>query len=487
MLSRNRTLRVVEWVLVPPLALWLGYLIFANLYLNANGIELTLEAVDDVADVDLGSAFTWWPGYVIAKDLRVIVHDSNVEMDLRIEDVHANVTLTSLFSKEFETRTATVGGVSLRLRKTRPLAGLCRQPRGLPPIDGLALPPGAGRRKCRDQVDTAHRRVGPPTPAERLFRVRLGGLVIHDLREIWIEPYRVTGAIEASGRMNFWPKKEVGFAIASLRASGVALDMAQARRIEGAEVTVRGAMDNLQIQHAPSATIWRAISMRAKLKVRDVDLQLVERMISNAGPIAPPKLPHVEGRALLDGELVIQRGWTRRVRVHAAAMQASLRLVERTISGHAVADLTLVPAPGGPGVLAVKQARVVLTDVGISGDDGVERFEDEKLEVNARGETVLSPAKKRLSVKIHARSRRSEPLLELMPGGFKKAIAKLLIDDDAPATVIAELSVDEDVARFEHLLLQAGELRVEGRMRLAPDPGGRARVSYRGIELNVDL
>jgi hypothetical protein len=479
--------RLAKWVVLPPLVAWLAYLLFANLYLNAQGLELTVAAAEDSAEVELGPAFTWWPGRVIARDLRVIVHDSHVEMDLRIDALHADVRLLSLFGREFETRSATVTGVSIRLRKTRPLIALCKVDPGLPPIDHLNLPAGEENAKCADQVDTSLTLVGPKTPAERLFRVRLGGLVVRDLREVWVERYRAIGWMQFDGSLRFWPTREVGLLASSLGLEDVDVEVGPTRQITGLDLEASGRIREIRFDRATSEEMWAAVSFHVKAAVGEAELALVEQVIASLRPIAPPRLPQVEGRAKLEVALVIEEGWTQSLSIHAAAMQASLRLLTRKLAGRAEVDLLLVPASRRSHVLTIERAKATLRNIEIRDGEERRQFADSEMEVSGTGTCRFSSTEQHVLIRLKARASKSAPLVELMPGGMEQTILDLLIHDDAPATVDAELFADQDVARFESITMIAGPLRVDGRMRLAPEPGGRLVIRYRDLTIHKDI
>ena len=58
---------------------------------------------NDEVDFSMGFAVSWWPGHLSGDNLRLVVHDSEVELDLQFDHFDLVVDLSQLPNRRFVT------------------------------------------------------------------------------------------------------------------------------------------------------------------------------------------------------------------------------------------------------------------------------------------------------------------------------------------------------------------------------------------------
>lgn len=203
---RQRTLRAIRAAAFTLLGLWVAYVVVVNLVLELDVLEDFIGDAQDEVTVTFDRAWSLWPGRVSVDRLRIVGHGDAVEFLVDVDHADVDVDLARLAATEFHVETATVSGVAFRLRMTETLDGLCQSPKR-PPIPGLADPT---RADCREQTETA-KSPTPDWPPADTVRVHLEGMVVRDIREIWIDQARLVGDATARGAWYFWPGVLVAF------------------------------------------------------------------------------------------------------------------------------------------------------------------------------------------------------------------------------------------------------------------------------------
>jgi hypothetical protein len=180
--SPRRRSRALGLLLALPLVLIAVYGAF-QLFLNTPFAERAIGGPQARVRVAWSSLWMPWPGRFQVRGLRVQSDTRSMQWRLALDQARVKVDLASLLERRFETESVAGRGLLFHLRR-KPEAGETVDTTYLPPLPGLEL----GARAPRPTV----RR--PPG-----FRFRLEGIEIEQLREIWVDAYRLTGAGRANG------------------------------------------------------------------------------------------------------------------------------------------------------------------------------------------------------------------------------------------------------------------------------------------------
>lgn len=169
------------------------YFVFTLLFLNGDYLKEAINKNPDEVRVEWRWAMSLLPGLVHVRGINVRVQDSNIQMYFEIPTVNVAVFIPSLWNREFQTVSVDGSGLAFRFRFRREEKEI--RPEifaNLPPIPGLesvAKPPPAP-----DE--------GPPKDP---WKVRLSGIDMEDVREIWFENYRFSGLARVGGSFALTP------------------------------------------------------------------------------------------------------------------------------------------------------------------------------------------------------------------------------------------------------------------------------------------
>lgn len=138
------------------------------------------------------SARTFWPGVVHVEGFQIRSQTRTVQWWAAADRGTISIHLWSLNDRKFITDFIKAEGVSFRLRRRAdsPRQTTITRKWLEPAIPGLGNPPAPAPEKLY-----------PPKPGKRRqpWHIRLAGLELEDVREIWIEEYRFGGKARAAG------------------------------------------------------------------------------------------------------------------------------------------------------------------------------------------------------------------------------------------------------------------------------------------------
>lgn len=462
--------KILFGVLVTPIFLWLIYLAGVNGFFAAGGFGFALSGEKDV-DGWVGSAYSYWPGHVSGTDFHLVVHDPAVEAHLAIDSFRLRLDLLALLKKRLHIHTIEADGARFWLRKTRPLRELCKNGSGLPPIPGLARPPGETER-CLEQRETA-REPGPKPDPERLLRVRLDHVLVRDLEELWLEHYRVDLDARLEGAWYFWPTRETAVSINGLRIREASSSGPTGARFARLAASLSGGMDLFDLERPTPKAVWSALRLDGWIAVPDVDLSVLRRGLLAAQPIAPPSLPPLTGRASATATLTVDGGQASWVKARLRGRAVGIGWDRYLLRAEADAALRLEPADGEGHALVFREGRVLLSSPVLKRPDGtIQRYPKTRARARIRATSRVDPMAGHARLGVDVLLNRSELLIDLIPSELPRLGANLLTGGDEPVRGEARLEVEGDAARIESLKLSSGALEVTGRVRLAPSTLG---------------
>src|SRR5205823_2425298 len=171
-------------------AAWTLWLLGAQAFLCTPLLRKLVNAHSPKIHLEYASAWSVWPGTVHVRGLVLMGQDRNVEWRLSFDEAKTSIAVGQLAARIFHATKVRVRGVAFALRRRVFLrGGDVSGARGLPSFDGFGPVP--------------YKEEGPEDPMPdwryRLFSVWLEDIEGSDVKEIWIDRWRVQGGAELAG------------------------------------------------------------------------------------------------------------------------------------------------------------------------------------------------------------------------------------------------------------------------------------------------
>ncbi len=192
--------RLLLALLLGAAALYPLYLIAGNLYLRSGDLERRLNRRPERLLIQVDSAWTPWPGVVHVRGFRLRNQTRIVQWWLSIDRATFTLQVFNLKQRELLIDDLAGSGVDVRLRRRVDVDRWVRkpQPELQPSIPGLANPPNPPGNPPGNPPETTQ----PPAPAgppRDPWRIRLTGVHLRDVREIWIDEIHFSGDASLAG------------------------------------------------------------------------------------------------------------------------------------------------------------------------------------------------------------------------------------------------------------------------------------------------
>ena len=429
----KRIILVIGACLAGIYALWLlGATWFAR-----DGIGRINRAQSDVT-FSMGSAVSWWPGRLSGRNLRVTVHDSNVEIDMHFDRFALDVDLRQLAERRFVTRATRLDGVTFYFRSTRKLPELCAYPT-LPPITGQA---SADAPDCLAQQETARPDRGGNN--DDVWRLDLNGIELTHVRDVWLEDIRLQGKGAVNGRLYLWPGEELDLAT-------------HAAHWSEAKITIGASK--------PLATV---ASLDAAAVMRDKDVarhhiweEVVSADLTVSGAVVHLAPFGAGGVARGDLEAHMRDGLASGVSATAHSDDFFIDLGGKKLAG--VLDARL-RAESQRELLHVREAMAALREVKVDG----KTYDGADMVVRALPGGRVDPRTGKGSAEVVASGKSARPLFALLPSTFGSLIATVVVGPDAPITGAVKLEAAPHKLVCDPFTLEGGALSIAGRLALLP-------------------
>jgi hypothetical protein len=367
----------------------LTYLIGINVFLRTRLFRDAIGSDPGSLLVDYTSAYSVWPGSVHARGLSIRGRDSHVEWILRIDRCDFRVAFADLGHRKFHADHVRGEGLSLRIRRRVDHVS-AETMAALPSVPGFVDPPLAD--------------VGPPPPpltdaTYDLWSVELDDVVAADIREVWIDTVRYSGALEVRGRWVFRPLRwlDVGPATVDARSLDVSYGLIEPW-FSGVAGSLEVTVHPLDLVKLDGAEIISQVSIRGDLKGRAWAAQMANRALGRRSVA----IAAAEGSFSLRAEIdhgVLRPGTrvdtqpfdaraTRAGLALAASVQAEFHVVDDDV---AYADLRLADARVSAGTRQlVRVATIAATFTSRDLDLKGAPFDDSTYVVDARGARTRS-------------------------------------------------------------------------------------------------
>ena len=188
----RRTVRILAIVLAVIVGLEVVYLVVGNVMLRAGTVERLLNKRPEKLKVHYESAYTLFPGHAVVKGFRIRSQATRSQIEAQGDWVRALVNPLPLLWKTVNIVRADVRGAEFRMRR-RPVTieELKDKEAYVPPIEGLDY-----KDSLRDPTKV------PKVPK---WGVSVTSCRVEDVREVWIDDFRVTGPGSAGGGLSIGP------------------------------------------------------------------------------------------------------------------------------------------------------------------------------------------------------------------------------------------------------------------------------------------
>jgi hypothetical protein len=236
------------------------------------------------------SAWSWWPGHLRLRGLRIQGEDSNVQWLLRIDETDARIALGELLHRTVHVTRSRSRGVSVLARLKMPRGDATPERLfGLPQIAGFD--PLPLKTEGPDELDTEER--------YRLWTIHLDDTVA-EVREMWTERFQLTGSALVTGGFFLKPVRRAQVE-GQLQASSLELrvgDDLVAKDLRGHLAVSLHPFDPREV-HGPD--VLGQLSLQARFDGQLAGLEFLQRML----PVGT-RVESAPGPLLVD--LLVDRG-----------------------------------------------------------------------------------------------------------------------------------------------------------------------------------
>lgn len=273
---RSLAFGALRSVLLAVAAAWALWLVAAQALLWTPLLRNLLNVHSPGLHLEYAWAWSVWPGTVHARGLVLTGQDRAVQWRLALEEVKVSIALGQLPSRVFHATRVRARGLGFALRRRAFVRGLAEPEslRGLPRIAGLETLP--------------YKEEGPddelPESRYRLFTVWLEDVEAGEVRQIWIDRWRLEGAARVAGAFYLKPMREVLVAPGILDLGGAAVTRVEAPVASDVEGRLSVSLDRFDPRKLTAERIFRALDARADLGGRLAGLEAIGGS-GGAGPV----------------------------------------------------------------------------------------------------------------------------------------------------------------------------------------------------------
>ena len=438
---RRRRLALVLGPILGAAGLYLLYLAAANAYLRSGRLQRELSRRPEVSRLDFDSAWTVFPGRVHVRGFRLRGETRNTQWWLSIDRATLDVVLPRLLARQFVATGVSGDGVAFRAARRADAVIPWSTPERLrPPIPGLPNPP----RPSPESLYPA----SPPPPASRAWRIRLSGIDLTGLREIWIEATRWTGSGRVRGDLDLLLRRRLAIGPSRVEIDGGDLAQGGETALAGLHGAIAGSSEPFDPVADAGRPVFRHLTARARLSGRLAGLGFLEPMLR------PGLGLELAASGPLDLDLRLDRG----------------RL-----------------APGTRAAVAADDVRLGLLDYRAAGAGRVE------YRVPAGGELIASLDRFRFE-RVgyrgpYARGRNLRVVARSAPPSIDRLFSPTALDVEVPELTVPDLSFyNAYLPRGSGVALRGGRGRLTGALHVRGLPwAGTADLRLDGDGISADV
>ncbi len=443
---RRRGLVLVLGPILGAVVLYLVYLVGANAYLRSGRIQRLLSRRPEVARLDFDAAWTVFPGRVHVRGFRLRGETRNTQWWLAVDRATVDVVLPRLLAREFVAAGLSGDGIAFRAaRRADAVVPWPTDPRLRPPIPGLANPPVPPPESLYPS--------SPRSLQTYPWRIRLSGIDVTGLREVWIEATRWTGSGRVQGDLDLLIHRRLTIGESRVEIAGGDLSQAGSTVVAGLHGAVAGSSEPFDPVADAGRPVFRHLVARARLAGRLAGLDFLRSMLS------PGLGLDVAASGPLDLDLRLDHGrFAPGTRAAVAAEDVRLGLLDYRATGAGRVEYRVAAGrEGAGGELAATLDRFAFERLGYPGP--------------------------------HARGRRLRLAARSAPPGIDRPFAPTALDLSIPDLEVPDFSFyNAYLPRGSGVVIRGGHGRIEGSLHAdAPAWTGRAALRLQGEGLAADV
>lgn len=325
LLTSKRGIRVlITSTAVILVGLFLGYLVAANLFLRTHLLRSLINDGPDRTFVEYTSAYSLWPGHVRIRNLLVRDHDASAEWMITLDEARASISLTQLLSRQIHATRLDGTGMVLRIRSLIPRDEVTpARTRFIPPIPGYADPP----LQLRSPVDS------PPDGTE--WRVRLEGVDVVGVREIWVDDFHYNGEADLEGSLDLRPKIQLEVFPTSLDVRAGVLRLRGETLGGSLEGSLEAEVHPCDLRAVKGNAILQYLSGSGRVHGSIENVRFLNDLLAT-----PPRIHLEAGSGPMAAELSLDRGRGRGL-LDFSAEGVHVVMPKVTLTGNATGRITL--------------------------------------------------------------------------------------------------------------------------------------------------
>jgi hypothetical protein len=251
--------------------LWPLYLAAGNLWLRQGGLERQLNRRPERLWFHWDSAWTIWPGVVHVRGFEMRNQTRVFQWWLAVDRGILDIDLWDLRDRELLLGPIHGSGAAFRLRRRLDAPPRTRpgRPELYPPIPGFANPP-----------HPAPENLYPPRKKREPWHVRITGVSLDDVREVWIEEVRFAGRARVAGGFDLRARQRLEVMPTRMEIHEGSLALGAGEKAKPILSNARGRVDGRVHPHAPQRykgrEIFQVTTGRANLEGRVQSLAFLD-------------------------------------------------------------------------------------------------------------------------------------------------------------------------------------------------------------------
>ena len=456
----KRLWKVLIAIAVAAVGLYLVWVAAATWFIR-DGIYRVNNWNDEV-DLSMGFAVSWWPGHISGRDLRIVVHDSDSELDLQFAHFDLVVDVAKLASKQFVTSRTHLDGVKFYYRATRQVPELCKT-KGLPPIGSQALPPPT--ENCLQQTETANADTTTSPPNE-IWQINLADIELEDVSDVWLDTFRMQG-IGTVGESSFylWPGQKIMVNGGMSHWSKMQVDIGGEHIVAHASVDMSVKMD--EVPTKDNAVMWKATS--GTISVREADGRL-------------ERFQYFEGGYRLAGEAIVEHGEPTLVFAKGDVPDLVMHVGDKKLSGAFDVHVRGLPSPTAKNI-RIAEGHSVFSKIAVDG----KAFPNTEVRASILPGGVFHTLRKTFDFEVGATSSTIAPAMALLPSGFGSTVTKILVKEKDELAIAIRFKGPWDHMLAEPFSIHGGGLDVYGTVTITPVLKGDLKASLGPISKTIQF
>lgn len=281
-----RNLRRTLWGLA---IVELVYLVAANGFLNSGVIQRLINTDKDKIRIEYGLAYTILPAVVHLRALRFWIQDNNIQIHFALPSVAVVVNPFAFAKKQFH-------ALSVRGDDLRFLFRFRRKPEEAVKLEMEEYP-------HLPEVLTILKPTPTPDDGSPPWQLRLDGVHISSIRELWFERYRYVGPASVRGGMYLYPSKLAEVYPAVVEFGGGDVNVAEVPAATGVKGVIEAKIDRFDGDKVPDLELLRYTKAHVRLSAKVTTIPLVESYLAKN-----PWLKHLTGHGSLESDVRIDKG-----------------------------------------------------------------------------------------------------------------------------------------------------------------------------------